>query len=1528
MTLANPLGLLLGLLAIPIVLLHILKPRREQIEVSSTYLWRDLATPVSAAAPWQKLRPSILLALQLLAVGLLALAVARPALVEPAPLSPHTVFIIDGSGSMAAADGSDEVLPDRLDGTRLAAARDKARELYAQLPEDGLASIVFASPRPQVLLTTSPNEDSFDRALDRLPAPGGAANFAAAFNLAESLETPGTPIGFVLLSDGGLTDEQQSRIPVDTRWEKIGRFGTNRAITSLIVEPRGTGLHAIVTVENTGGPRATQELRIDVDGGTEVRETVVLAEGETVVFETDLPAGARIEAFLDGEDLLAADNRAFAVASQRRDLEILVAGPANPFLDQLLSVIPGLTVDRSELPSAGDGYDLVIYDRVAVPESPGAPFIAIAPRTSFGDITITGEVENPVPTLVRTDRALLDGLDFSEVAIALAQQVDPGTNDVLIGAEGAPLLLTGDLGGRRFAHLTFALGDSNFPVQIAFPILFDRLIGDLAGAAQAPTAITVGQPIPVDGSALNLVVSPSGNRLEIPPGSARPRATRTGFWTVIDAEANERDLAVNEDPRESDTAPADALLVETSNSEDRASRIADGLIDKLWWVALPLLLVLVLEFIWARRRLGVARKQWRWAVALRVLVALLVLGALLGFAIPRPANDVATVFLIDGSDSVGPAGRTAAVEWVRAALAEQPDGARSAVAVFGDEARLELTLKIENTLGVPAVEIDASQTNLANALRLGGAVLPTDSRRRIVLLSDGRATAGDVVEEAQLLAADGVQVDIHTLTTEPGADVAVAALDAPGLVREGEQIVIDASVVATRATTAVLTLLEDGEVVDTVSADLEAGTNTVRFEREAGVSGLVRYEVQVRAAGDGVPQNDRAFAAIPVEGPARVLLVEGRSGSADTLATALEAGGLLIDRVRANQFPPVDELAQYSSTILVDVDITTMAPSQVAALGTATRDLGKGLVTIGGVQSYGLGGYLGSEFEELLPVVSEVLDPQRRQSVAQVLAVDTSGSMGACHCAEEGPGAIPGNQRDGGVNKTDIARNAAARAIEALNSTDEVGVLAFNSRENWVIDLQQVPAADVVSGELATLQPSGGTDISQTLMTAAEALRTSNASLKHIILFTDGFTEGNTIDGLAEEAAALAAEGITVSVVATGEGASKELRDIAENGDGRFYPGRDLERIPQIIMEEAIIASRDFVNEGSFLPVVTSNDRVVSELDATPPLLGYVATTSKPTASTLLRIGPDADPLLATWQIGLGRATSWTSDGGDRWGQLWADWDGFVDFWSTLVKDTFAAGEGAGAVRARVEDGVLKVIVEGEDAFGEGAEATARVSSPDGSTAEIPLRREAGNRYVGELPVDGKGTYAVGASVVDGDETLTGTSLANLSFSAEYLPGEADPEEMASISAITAGRGEIEPAMAFDRDGLPSGESRFELGRWFLLAAALLWPIAVALSRLSLRTSAVGQSAGRVGDWMRDRIPERPGADLTPTPGGEGAPSEPAQPTQPKKTTRKPKREKRPKKPVVVVEDAPPPQSETLGRLLDRKRGTANPPDE
>ena len=1449
MTFANPWGLALLGLAVPVLVLHILRPRRADQIVSSLFLWRSVERPVSSAQPWQKLRWSSLLLAQLLAVVLLALAVARPVRLGPARLAAHTVFVIDASASMGAVDGS----PDRI-----SSAAAEAEKLRDELPDDGVASIVVAGSRPRVLLTASADREAFSDALRTIDVSEGRADFPGAFALAESLETGTADIGFVLLSDGGLTDEEQRQQPPGTSYRRIGVGETNRAVSRLTVEPRGSSLHVRVTLAHTGGPAATQRMRIDVDGVTAYTQQVELKPGALVDVEADVPVGDRVEAFLEGGDQYPLDDRAVAVAGRRPTIKVLLAGDT-AFIGELLAAIPGveLTVAEDAGPT-GEGYDVVVYNGTAVPAEPLAPFLAIVSPNGAPGVNVTGVVEQPAIALVRTDDPLLSGIDLSNIGIATAQRVEAPLAETLVGAEGAPLLLRGSTPAGPWAYLAFALPDSNFPVDVAFPLLGDRLLSELSGAAQAATSLEVGAALPLPAGEAVTVVDPVGTERGVEPGSAVPIADRAGFWGIKDAEGELRLVAVNPPGEESNIAPADEIRKATdpraaTNQAPQSQR------SVVAWVIIAALVVMLAEWLLARRRRGVGKRQWRIAEGLRVTIALALLAAVFAPVVQRPAQRAATVFLVDGSDSMGAGGTDAALEFVREALRSRRAEDLAGVVVFGAEARLEQLVQASSSLGSPQVIIDRSATNLESAIRLGAALLPEDARRRLVLVSDGRENAGDAAAESEALVDRGIPLDVYVVEPVTGADAAIEHLDVPRLVRQGDAVTVTASVAATEAGPATVVLERDGTEIARQDVQLEAGSTDVTFADvpASDAGGLVRYTARVVSPGDEQPNNDVAFGAVPVEGPARILVVEGTAGEGETLAAALQAGGLVTSTVDAVALPAVEELATYSSIVLVDVDARSLTGEQLQSLETAVRDLGRGLVTVGGERSYGLGGYRGTPLEDLLPVISEITDPMRRTKVAEVLSIDVSGSMANCHC-DEGENKVA--RLGGGVNKTDISKAAAARTVEALSAEDELGVLAWNSGSKWIVDLQQLPAAEVVDQGLRSLKPGGNTNLGDSLTEAADALRASDAKLKHIILFSDGFTDPKIIEAVAEQAGSLYTEdGITVSVIATGEGAAPSLEAIAVAGHGRFYPGRDLQRVPQVIAEEAVIASRNFINEGSFLPEITALTPVTERLTTAPPLLGYVATTAKGSATTELRIGPDRDPLLATWQAGLGRVTSWASDASAAWSKNWASWDGYVGFWSNVVTDTFLAGESAGAAQAELSGGRLTVSVEGASAFPDGSQAVAHVAGPDGQRIEVPLERTSGTTFGAELPVTRTGAYSVGATVTSGGDTLLSAStVASQSYPVEYEPGAADTVAMERWSTVSGGRGVIEAAQAFERTGLEPGVRRFDLRGPLLLLAALLWPIAVAVSRLSLRGASVAGARGglvRIGRRVRAAVP-------------------------------------------------------------------------
>jgi Mg-chelatase subunit ChlD len=797
------------------------------------------------------------------------------------------------------------------------------------------------------------------------------------------------------------------------------------------------------------------------------------------------------------------------------------------------------------------------------------------------------------------------------------------------------------------------------------------------------------------------------------------------------------------------------------------------------------------------------------------MVAALVL-ALAGTSLNLPERRVATVFIVDVSDSISSSAVREAEGFVRAAIEEKPPEAWAAVVAFGREARVELSLQQDPELHTVASRPDPTRSDLARALRLAAALMPEGMRRRVVLISDGRENSGDVRAEAARVLGKGIEVDTVALSDVRLADAAVVDIDAPIKVREGDRFEIEATISANTEGPATVTFWRGDTVILEKDQDLTVGDSRITVEEVAAQVGAVTYRVDIRASRDGVPHNDSGAALVLVQGPPVVTVVEAEEDEGEQIEKALTDRGFVVERVPLERFPTAQELLATESVVLVDVAANQLTQQEVAILKGFVQELGRGLVTVGGESSWSLGGYLDSSLEELLPLTSEIKDPERRPAIAQVLTVDVSGSMQG--------GA-------GGVSKIDISKSAALQAFRTLTEHDEIGVLAFDTGSSWVLDLQPLPDEATIREGLERLQPGGGTDIVQAVNASVEGLRETDAALKHIVLITDGLDFNN----LTPSGQYVKDQGMTLSIIAIGDETGLELPAMANAAGGRYYQGRDLSQIPEILIEEVQIASRRYVNEGEFYPTVASASASTSDLRATPPLLGYIGTSPKPSASVLLAIGEYDDPLLATWRTGLGVVSSWTSDAKGRWARNWVSWEGFADFWSSVVRETIPASAAPGySARALPTDEGLEIIVESEDRLPEGTEARARVVDPFGRVERIDLSRTGVNSFAGTLISEEVGAYLVGVEVeAEGRSLYRDTVGAIRSYSAEYRPSSVDSTLLGEVAIAGGGSFAISPTESFD-PAAGRGTRSIEITWWLMLLAALLLPFDVALRRVLL----------------------------------------------------------------------------------------------
>jgi uncharacterized membrane protein len=868
----------------------------------------------------------------------------------------------------------------------------------------------------------------------------------------------------------------------------------------------------------------------------------------------------------------------------------------------------------------------------------------------------------------------------------------------------------------------------------------------------------------------------------------------------------------------------------------------------------PALLLTFALHLAARRRTGKGRR--RVALLVRTILLSALVFALAGFRLVLPVDRLATVFVVDLSDSVGEAGHEDALAFVRESLKVMPQDDVAGIVAFGKGAlveRLPADLReIDRIASAPVT----SATDIGGALRLASALFPDDAQKRIVLLSDGNDTTGQGQAEAALAAARGIQVETKTIGLGATNEVLVDRITAPSTSRLGEEIEVSADIRSTTAQPATVRLYANGVQVGEDHVDLEQGTTPVTFRVKPAEAGFLRFRVVVEAALNTFSQNDRADANTIVQGEPRTLVVSGDEAVAAELVGALKTERQNVDQLPAEGLSsdPLT-LAAYDSIVLVDVPRTDLTDRQMLALQVYVRDLGKGLVMVGGPHTYGAGGYEKTPVEETLPVDMGVRSREKQPDIALVVVIDKSGSMDACHCNSFNGGQGGPGQGMAGVRKVDIGKEAILRAAAAMTSRDEIGVVAFDSSAHWVVHTQPLGGVGDLQGQIAGIQPLGQTNIFSGLSEAVKSLEGVQAARRHIILLTDGWSTSGQYDQIIAQ---MKADGITLSTVGAGGGSNPFLQQLATQGGGRFYAAANPASIPDIFLKETQQVSGQQIVEETFHPIQTSSSPILRGLDqGFPQLLGYNGTTAKAAAQTVLVTARD-DPLLAQWQYGLGRSVAWTSDSTGRWAKAWIGWDGFSRFFSQLVGWTFPGEETGGIEASFVTEGSnTKIRVESvaEDGSPRDFYQTAvSITDPDLTSRAVGLAQVAPGVYEAPLGEIDPGAYVVRVSQTRSGSTALGRTLGLVAPTpAEYRLLGSNDAFLATLRSATGGRAVQTAAEPWTHD-LQATDAYADLWPLLLILALLLWPLDIALRRVSIGRRELADARAWVrGGWRRGR---------------------------------------------------------------------------
>ncbi len=878
--------------------------------------------------------------------------------------------------------------------------------------------------------------------------------------------------------------------------------------------------------------------------------------------------------------------------------------------------------------------------------------------------------------------------------------------------------------------------------------------------------------------------------------------------------------------------------------------------------------LLVTPWVWwlqVTGKSGFSRTRALVALQLRLWLIGLFIAVLAEPRAVRKSDALSLVYALDISDSMGPQVSDQSLNWILQTAARKPPKDEAGLVVFGQQAAVELPPRATFPFEAINSIVPKDGTDLAKGLRTAGAVLPGANAGRIVLISDGNQTEGEVLPVLDELKARGVPVDVLPVNFDFQKEVWLERLDLPGVVKQGEPYEATVLLSALSPGKGMLRLWQEDHVVEERAITYAAGKNRYTFAIPGQGSGYFQYRatVDVPAGEDSFPENNVALGYVYVKGEGRILVVT--DAHADTrewepLVAALRQGERTV-QVRMSYEMPRDALSllPYDLIIVPNTAADGFDAVQMQAIHDAIFNLGVGFLMLGSEHTFGPGGYHHTAIEKALPVTMDVTNKRVLPSGALVIALDCSGSMAA---------------PSGGTTKIGLADRGAVLAINALSPQDYFSMLAVDTQAHAIVPLGRYASKDENAAKMMGVTAGGGGIYIYTAMiAAAQALEKVDAAVKHVILFSDAAdaeeqAAGTEPDGTPgsttalEFARAMKAVKVTLTVVGLGTEHDKDvafLQQLAEAGGGRFFLTNDAETLPQIFVKEALTLRRPMLQTRTFAPEQVFPSAVLKGIESMPSLHGYVLTSPKPRAGIVLQVPPVAeavaagdppDPLLAIWHYGLGTTAAWTSDFAANWARDWMPWEKYRPFLQQLVTEISRVETKSNLALTTTSAGAQGlVVVDDQPAGNRFLDLRAHVTGPHRESRDIPLEQIAPRRYRAAFPLWGKGYYQVSVTTAGEAEGSPGEHAMGgfaVPYSAEYLRFKSDPILLRQIAERTGGH----ILAAADTDLFHGERHPHEAStpvfQWFLFALAFLLPLDVAVRRVQIDWSVIGA-------WFRRR---------------------------------------------------------------------------
>jgi uncharacterized membrane protein len=794
-----------------------------------------------------------------------------------------------------------------------------------------------------------------------------------------------------------------------------------------------------------------------------------------------------------------------------------------------------------------------------------------------------------------------------------------------------------------------------------------------------------------------------------------------------------------------------------------------------------LLLLLLIPVIWILlRRSFASERTSRQKISIGSLRSLLILIVALALSDPvliHHSDQVNAFFCLDVSESISAEQGQAAHKFIRESTAKMDTEDQAGVIIFAKQPSLDVSLRKQIGSVTMRSDVSPNFTNIHDALQLAIGKFPMTGKNKIVLFTDGNQNLGDGVDMAHLAASLGVEIYPVPLAAWFGdSEIFVKKLETPSHMALDTPFEIKLVVVGSSENEAELVLIRNDNLLVQQTIRLQDGTNTITFSDALPEPGLYMYRAIVNTAGDTYFQNNEGLSFTRGTRKSRILYLTDETEKSQHLAAALQVQGLNVDQKSIRDISGMMHgFFDYNAVVLDNISGRSLSFATMEQIEKYVKDMGGGLVMIGGDQSFGAGYYKKTPVERTLPVFMDVPTDIKLSELVLVFIIDKSSSMMASYADK---------------TKLEIAKIAAFSSIEMLNPIDNVGIVAFDTDFEWTVPITAAGERRKIADKLSRLAEGGGTDLHPALEEVYRVLNPILSARRHVVVLSDGETEEADFQSLAQS---MGRSGISISTVAIGAGAHVALMDsLAQWGNGRSYFTDDPNTIPKIFTGETRIISKRIITEKTMQPILRGTGELLQGIDENLPVIyGQVVTYPKSGARVLMETA--RGPLLAVWQYGLGRSVAFTSDLSSRWGKNWVRWEHYGKFCAQMVKwaqRKEAPKRFMTTIDRTGEKGRFAVdITTDRSQFVNHLELKVNVLLPSGEDQTSMLDQTAPGRYEAIFPAEDIGAYYF--SVFGNPETAPGISRVfgfGIPHTEEFNSTGVNKRLLQRLASITNGR--------------------------------------------------------------------------------------------------------------------------------------------